>query len=76
MHSKLHQLVISALKRNYHTAHLSLTVSLRGYQVNVTGEVASETTVNEVIRTIQSVSPMLHVHSQLKIIRQTTATSR
>jgi hypothetical protein len=67
MHTKLRQLVISALKRNDQTAKLPLTISLKHYQVVVSGEVASDKTAQEVVNTIESVSPYLQVQSRLTI---------
>jgi hypothetical protein len=75
MHAKLHQLVISALKRNHRTANLSLKVSLNGYQVTVAGEVASESLADEILTTVQAVSPMLKVRSQIKVLFPTQVTT-
>jgi len=65
MQNKLHQLIISALKRNDHTHMLNLGITVKGYDVIVSGQVISQHQAYEVIQTIESVSPHLRVFSQL-----------
>lgn len=67
MQNKLHQLVMIALKRNGVTTNLPLEISMRHYQVTVSGTVSSARLVQEVIETIESVSPYLYVTSQLEV---------
>ena len=75
MQNKLRQLIVTALKRNEFTCNLPLHVSLRGYNVVVSGHVNSEDTILEVVATIESVSPYLRVHSQMRVATQKAVTS-
>lgn len=77
MQNKLRQLVISALKRNEYTAHLPLRVSVRGYDVVISGQVASDKTAHEVLNTVKRVSPHLRVQSDLHVaVQNSPALSR
>ena len=73
MQNKLRQLIISVLKRNEFTCNLPLHISLRGYEVVVSGFVTTEDEILEVIATIESVSPYLQVHNRLKARRKAKA---
>lgn len=70
MQNKLRQLIISALKRNEFTSHLPLHISLRGYDVVVSGVVPTDEIVCEVVATVESVSPYLQVHSEMELEQQ------
>jgi hypothetical protein len=61
MQNKLRQLIMSALKRNAYTTGLPLVVRLRGYDVHISGKLATLKDVQEVVSTVESVSPYLNV---------------
>jgi|GEM_PF-4167095 len=67
MQNKLHQLVILALKRNSATAELQLDISMRGNHVIIRGYIYSDRLAQEVVDTVESVSPYLKVTSELTI---------
>lgn len=67
MQTKLRQLVVSALRRNDHTTHLPISLSISKYQVIVQGEVPTPQDAQEVIQTIKSVSTLLEVRDHLRI---------
>lgn len=73
MQNKLRQLIISALKRNPYTNELALNIQVRGYYVTVRGVVSSDKLAEEVIRTIESVSPHLRVQSGLRVLEAVPA---
>ncbi|MFP4321126.1 MAG: hypothetical protein ACLFTK_01590 [Anaerolineales bacterium] len=76
MQTKLHQLVISALKRNPRTAYLNVAVAIVGYDVVVSGQVPNTRLADEVITTVEGVSPHLRVSSQLETRNQRPALAR
>ena len=69
MNQKLRQLVITSLKRNYHTSKLPLQISIKGYNVMVSGSVPSQKSLREAIGTIQAVSPLLNVKTNVKVLK-------
>jgi len=76
MQNKLRQLIMSALKRNVYTAELPLVVNLRGYDVHVSGKLASQKDVQEVISTVESVSPYLNVIADFIVTEEAQAAAR
>jgi osmotically-inducible protein OsmY len=68
MQNKLRQLITSALKRNIRTTTLTIEVSVRGYNVVVSGSVPSQEIADEVVGTIESVSPHLRVKHRMTIV--------
>ena len=73
MQNKLRQLIVSALMRNVYTSEQTLIVEMEGYDVHVSGKVASRRHIDEVISTVESVSPYLRVHTDLLIIQESPA---
>ena len=76
MQNKLRQLIMSALKRNVYTSALPLVVHLVGYNVYISGRVASNRQIQEVVSTIESVSPYLRVHVALQVDEEAPAVAR
>lgn len=76
MQNKLRQLIMSALKRNEYTSSLPLVVHLVGYDVFISGRVATNQQFQEVISTVESVSPYLRVHAELEITESAHAAAR
>ena len=76
MQNKLRQLIMSALKRNVYTSSLPLVVHLVGYEVYISGKVASNQQYQEVISTVESVSPYLRVYVALQVDKAAQAVAR
>jgi hypothetical protein len=73
MQNKLRQLIIIALKRNHLTRDLPIAVSIRGYQVTVSGSVPSRALHYEVINTVEAVSPHLRLESLISVDKKVSA---
>ncbi len=67
MQHKLRQLVISALMRNNRLNPNQFTVRVRGYHVQICGQVESPQQCQEILRTLSAVSPHLQIDNQLEV---------
>ena len=64
---------MSALKRNDYTAELPLVVRMSGYDVYISGKLATNRDVQEAISTVESVSPYLNVHADFIVTEEAHA---
>jgi osmotically-inducible protein OsmY len=65
----LHHLIVCALRRNTFTAHESIQVVVRGYDVVLRGTVSHPDLIAEAVATVEAVAPFLNVHSRLRVRR-------
>ena len=65
----LRHLIVRALRRNTFTAHESIEVVVRGYDVLLRGTVSHPDLIAEAVATVEAVAPFLNVYSRLRVRR-------
>jgi osmotically-inducible protein OsmY len=69
----LRHLIVRALQRNTFTANQPIEVTVRGYRVLLRGTVSDPDLIPEVVATVESVAPFLHVYCRLRVRREDDA---
>jgi osmotically-inducible protein OsmY len=67
MEQKIKLLVMAALKRNEFTANQAIRVLVKGRTVMLRGTVEQEDLIYEAVATVESISSLLRVYSQIKV---------
>jgi osmotically-inducible protein OsmY len=75
MERKIKLLAIAALKRNEFTANQPIRVLVKGRTVMLRGTVEQEDLIYEAVATIESISSLLRVYTQLTVAERISKSS-